>query len=100
MADVATLRQYLAVCGLDNAAPNRQTQEFINLQGLAGIDDFILLQTKDVKSMIKNQNDAPGAIRLGYIHQRNIEALVHWVCDQTRRQFPLTAANWNAAALT
>ena len=100
MLDVATLRQYLQVCGLNNADPNRQTQQFIDSQGLTGIEDFVLLQGKDVKGMIKNHNDAPNVTRLGYIHQRNIEALVHWVKDQTRRQLPLTIANWNAAALT
>ena len=50
--------------------------------------------------MIKNHNDAPDVTRLGYIHQRNIKALVHWVRDQTRRQLPLSIANWNMAALT
>ena len=49
--------------------------------------------------MIKNHNDAPDITRLGYIHQRNIEALVHWVRNQTRCQLPLSIANWNTAAL-
>ena len=70
-------------------------------QGLAGIDDLKLLQVKDIKSMIKNHNDNddPNTTRLGYITQRNIEALVFWVRDRTRRQQTLTIANWNEAAL-
>jgi hypothetical protein len=99
MAHQATMRQYLAVCGLDNGGAAPMTQSFIDSQGLSGIDDLKLLQMKDVKGMIKNHNDDPNTTRLGYIAQRNIEALVYWVRDQTRRQQPLTIAHWNDAAL-
>jgi hypothetical protein len=99
MAHRNTMRQYLSVCGLANAGAAPVTQQFIDSQGLAGIDDFKLLQVKDVKNMIKNHNDDPGNSRLGYIAQRNIEALVFWVRDQTRRQVALSVANWNDATL-
>ena len=59
MAHQATMRQYLAVCGLENIRPDPLIQEFIDSRGISGIEYFKLVQVKDVKSMIKNHNDDP-----------------------------------------
>lgn len=93
------MRQCLTVCGITNDGPDTPTQSFIDTQGILGIDDCQLLQVKDIKSMIKNYNDDPNTPRLGYIVQQNLEVLVFWVRDQTRRQQVLSIVNWNNATL-
>ena len=53
------LRQVLLTCGLpdiNNIDGKRPTQDFINSQVFADIDNFAILEVKDVSYMIKNHN--------------------------------------------
>ena len=84
-----TLQQVLLTCGLPdikNIDGKRPTQAFINLQGFADINDFSILEVKDVPYMINNHNSIHElSVILGLVHQRRIQALIYWARDQKRR---------------
>ena len=68
------LRKVLLTCGLPdikNIDGKRPTQAFINWQGFADIDNFSILEVKDVPYMIKNHNSIHDqSVILGAVHQK------------------------------
>ena len=97
------LRQVLLTCGLpdiNNIDGKRPTQAFINLQGIADIDDFAILSVKDVPYMIKNHNSIHDqSVILRTVHQRRIQAPIYWARDQKRRGITTKAANWTSETM-
>ena len=79
----------LLVCGLQeiaNAMDHRPTQAFIDSQGFVTVEDFTIMAVKDVPYMIKNHNSIhQQSVILGAVHQRKIQALIHWSRDHKCR---------------
>ena len=92
------LRKVLLTCGLPdikNIDGKRPTQAFINWQGFADIDNFSILEVKDVPYMIKNHNSIHDqSVILGAVHQKKIQALIYWVRDQKQQGITIEAAKW------
>lgn len=98
----AQLRTYFAECGMQDtgAIAGRQTTEFIQSQGFTSIDDFNGLKQADIGRLVKSFNaSAPTTGAIGFMVQKKLEALAFWVTEHKKRQLPLDAANWNAAAI-
>ena len=101
-ARIASLRSYLAVCGINDTGPvaGRQTTELITTQGFASIDDFNGLTQSDIGKLVKAFNtNAATTGTIGFMAQKKLEALAYWVTNQTMRNIPLAIADWNAGAL-
>ena len=59
----ANICAVLLTCGIpdiENQAENRPTSLFAESQGLGDIEDFGILDIKDVPNMIKAHNSTPG----------------------------------------
>ena len=80
------LRQVLITCCLPDIKiinGERPTQDFINSQSFADIEDLAILAVKDVPYMIKNHNSIHDqSVILVAVHQRRIQALIYWARDQ------------------
>lgn len=101
-AQIASLRGYLAVCGLSDTGPvaGRQTTELITSQGFSSIDDFNGLTQADIGRLVKAFNmNAATTGTIGFMAQKKLEALAYWVTNQKMRGITLAVANWNADAL-
>ena len=101
-AQIANLRSYLAVCGINDTGPvnGRQTTELIVSQGFTSIDDFNGLTQSDIGRLVKAFNsNAATTGSVGFMAQKKLEALAFWVTNQKMRNIPLAVANWDADAL-
>jgi hypothetical protein len=101
MANIVLCDTFLAICGISNAGPvaTRQSTTFIATQGFQSIDDFIGLTQTDIGRLVKSYNDGTPAQRLGFMVEKNLQALAHWATDRARRQLPLDPAGWSPEAL-
>ena len=81
-ARIASLRGYLAVCGLHDTGPvnGGQTTELITSQGFSSIDDFNGLTQADIGQLVKAFNTSAAATgTIGFMAQKKLEALAFWV---------------------
>jgi hypothetical protein len=101
-AELAYLRDmYLPTCGIKNnetlaVGEQQQTEEFIASQGLQAVIDFKGMKPEEIGRMVKSHNDSgPLRGRIGFMVQKNLEALAFWVTDNERRNLALVPLTWN-----
>ena len=86
--DPASLvRDVLRITGLSNTGNvnTRQTTRFANANGIVSIDDFALLDTAQVKEMIKQYQKVAGSQAAGIRVQNNLQGLIWHARDMKRR---------------
>ena len=85
-------------CGIPdiaNQARNRLTPLFAESHRLGEIEDFGILEIKDVPNMIKAHNSTPGQeYRMGVVQQRKIQALIWWAKYHKQRGVYLIVADF------
>ena len=101
-AEFAYLRvMYLPTCGIKNnetlaVGQQQQSEEFIVSQGLQTVIDFKGMKPEEIGSMVKSHNNSnPVRGRIGFMIQKNLEALACWVTDNERRNIALIPLTWN-----
>ena len=82
------VRDVLETVGLANTGVNinnRQTSKFANANGITDIEDFAILDTTQVKEMIKQYQKVAGSLAAGIRVQNNLQGLIWHARDMKRR---------------
>ena len=90
--DLIDLRDVvLPLVGMMNlgAIANRQTTQFITLHHVVSIDDFVRLEPRQAKDMVKASNSRNPANSMGILVQNNLTGLIWYCKDMARRGLPL-----------
>jgi hypothetical protein len=69
----------LGITGLANTGANvanRQTSKFANANGITDVEDFAILDTAQVKEMIKQYQKVAGSLAAGIRVQNNLQGLI------------------------
>jgi hypothetical protein len=82
------VRDVLEIAGLANTGANinnRQTSKFANANGITDVEDFAILDTAQVKEMIKQYQKVTGSLAAGIRVQNNLQGLIWHARDMKRR---------------
>jgi hypothetical protein len=96
------VRDVLAITGLSNTGNvnTRQTTRFANANGIVSIDDFALLDTAQVREMIKQYQKMAGSLpSAGIKVQNNLQGLIWYARDMKRRNKAIDINNLNLDTL-
>jgi hypothetical protein len=95
------VRDVLAITGLSNTGNvnTRQTTRFANANGIVSIDDFALLDTAQVREMIKQYQKMAGSLPAGIKVQNNLQGLIWYARDMKRRNKAIDINNLNLDTL-
>ncbi len=97
------LEDALKVCRFSSA---NSREAFIESQGLTCMEDLATIPIESVKRMITTHNSMQGntaaarVLKIGYLQQANLESLVWWLRDKTRRNLPIDVGEWDAMQLS
>ena len=98
--DLIHMLVFCCILFMQNSSGNFPVQLFIDSKGFTGIDDFYMLNIKEVPNMIKDNNLVTNEeARLGAIQQLKLQVLVWWSNDIQSHLLAIIVAKWTAVEL-